>query len=188
MLIPQAYDVAWTRLEEVFNARPSSSPGSAGTGPAGSSSPAATAASGSVNSATSASGMVLPANPERACLIIQNNSATGGPTLWFNFGAPAVPNQCFALQAGGSLVIAQPEACPKEALYLSSSGSGSLICAYYQNSIPEPASLTAGPLPLSSDVGAVAWGYAPPPAPSSSPTVSAPSSTSRSSGELLTVA
>lgn len=160
MLVPLPYDTAWTELNEQFNAQ--ASPGATAL-PA----PAA-AANGAVSSAVT--GAALSLNPCRSCLIIQNNSATGGPVLWFNFGTAAVVNQCFALQPGGSLVIAEPKACPKEAVYTTWSGAGTPIAAIYQNSDPELCQQSSGtPRSLSDNVGAVAWGYAAPPAPPPAP-------------------
>lgn len=159
MLRPQAYDIAWTDLRQPFNS--GYSPGSPG-----SSSPAATAAQGSAGGTGSTSvGAILPANPLRACLILQNNSATGGPVLWFNFGQPAVANApgSFALQPGGSLVIAEPKACPKESLYVAWSGAGTALGAYYQNSLPQAEKPTSSEQGWQANLGAQAWGYAPPP-------------------------
>lgn len=162
MLVPRPYDIGWTDIDaEVWNL--AASPGSPGAlaGLTG-------AASGSaVPAAATAAGQVLPDNPSRACLMIQNNSPTGGAVLWFNFGQPAIVGAAgsFSLQPGGSLVIAQPKACPKESLFIAWSASGG-IGVYYQNSIPQPAAAT---VPSSqgwqANVGAQAWGYAPPPAP-----------------------
>ncbi len=164
MLMPAPYDTAWTTLHEQFNARPA--PGSIAPPPAAANGAVGALASGA--SGAGSSGQALPLNTCRSCLIIQNNSAPGGPVLWFNFGAVAVANQCFALQPGGSLVIAEPKSCPKEAIYTAFSGAGTGIAAIYQNSDPELCQQASQPLQtLSEDVGAVAWGYAPPPPPPS---------------------
>lgn len=170
MLMPQAYDVAWTDLRQPFNL--GYAPGEDFVG----SSPAAAAAASAAQGVTGAAGAttagaVLNANPQRACLIVQNNSATGGPVLWFNFGQPAVPNApgSFALLPGGSLVIAEPKACPKESVYIAWSGAGSAIGAYYQNSIPQAVQSTSSVTGWQANLGAIAWGYAPPPAPPAPP-------------------
>ncbi|MGH7144774.1 MAG: hypothetical protein ACREJ2_11700 [Planctomycetota bacterium] len=168
MLIPQAYDVAWTSLRQPFNVAPS--PGELTT-------PASTAAQGSAGAtAGTSSGAILPANPLRACLILQNNSATGGPVLWFNFGQPAVASSAgsFALQPGGSLVIAEPKACPKESLYVAWSGAGTALGAYYQNSLPEKTAPTSSSQGWKDNLGAIAWGYAPAPAPAPAPAAPRP--------------
>lgn len=160
MLLPQAYDVAWTGLTDAFNGKPS--PGSIVL-PGGQ--PAVGTATGL---GPSSAGQVMTANPLRACLILQNNSATGGPVLWFNFGAPAVANAggSFSLQPGGSLVIAQPKACPKESVYVAWSGAGTQLGAFYQNSLPQSSVPVSSEQGWQGNIGAQAWGYAaPPPAP-----------------------
>jgi hypothetical protein len=152
MLVPQAYESAWTDLLQIFD--PEASPGTSGL---------ATASSGIAQIAPTNAGLALPANAARVCLLIQNNSATGGPVLWFNFGQQAVANVggSFALQPGSSLVIAQPEACPKEAIYIAWSGAGTAIGALYQSTLPSMKAPVSSETSWQSNLGAQAWGYAP---------------------------
>jgi len=160
MLVPLAYDVAWTDLIQIFD--PEASPGT---------SAAAAAAAGIAQVAPTNAGVALAANPARVCLLIQNNSATGGPVLWFNFGQPAVAGigGNFALAPGAALVIAQPEACPKEAVYIAWAGAGTAIGALYQSSLPSMKQPVSSETSWQSDIGAQAWGYAPTPPPPAPP-------------------
>lgn len=160
MLVPMPYDPAWTDLRDVWD--PAISPGDIAANPA----LAAAAGSAAAVPATP-SGAVMAANPRRGCLIIQNNSATGGPVLWFNFGQPAVANAAgsFALQPGSSLVIAEAKAVPKEALFVMWAGTGTAIGAYYQNTLPEAVQTTSTVTGWQENIGAQAWGYSSPPPP-----------------------
>ena len=132
-LIPnRAADIAWTSLKgPPFNHVPmegtqdESLPGNSGS---------------SLPLLTAGATQALSANKARACLILQNNSASGGPVLWFAFGQRAVVNQSFALQPGGSLVIANFEACPKESLWTLVSGAGTFFGSVYESTKPVPPS------------------------------------------------
>lgn len=128
-LLPRSSDPAWTRLKAGILS------GTAG-GPGGGL--AAAASGGSAPILSGAQALQLAVNRRRACLIIQNNSQTGGPTLWCSFGRQAVVGQCLAFPPGAGLVIAEPQACPKEAVYTVSSGAGILLAAIYENSLPAP--------------------------------------------------
>jgi hypothetical protein len=162
MLVPQAYDLAWTDLTQIFD--PEVSPGTA----------AAMAAAGIAQIAPVTAGLALPANPARVCLMIQNNSATGGPVLWFNFGQQAVAGVggSFALQPGSALVIAQPEACPKEAIYTVWAGSGTALGALYQSTLPSMKTPVSSEQSWQNNLGAQAWGFAPTPSPAPPPAAS----------------
>jgi hypothetical protein len=164
MLIPQAYESAWTDLLQIFD--PESSPGTSGF---------AAASSGIAQIAPTNAGLSLPANPARVCLIIQNNSASGGPVLWFNFGQQAVANVggSFALQPGSSIVIAQPEACPKEAIYTVWAGAGTAIGALYQSTLPSMKTPVSTEQSWQNNLGAQAWGYAQTPEPAAPKRVAA---------------
>lgn len=167
-LLPQAYDTAWTGRSGIFGA---GIPGGiyasvTGGAPASSSasSTAAPAAAGTTGGiGPNSDGAVMADNPRRACLIIQNTSAAGGPVLWYAFGQIAVPNAqgSFALTPGSGLVIADAESCPKESLYIAWSGAGTQLGAWYQNTLPAPpASASSAPLGFQSNLGVQA-GYIP---------------------------
>ncbi len=129
LLLPQAYDAAWTSRGGIFD---------------GSNLPpgdivANTAAGSTGGVGPNSAGQVMPENPARACLILKNTSASGGPVLWYAFGQIAIPSTqgSFSLEPGEGLVIANPDSCPKEAIYVAWSGAGAELGAWYQNSLPQ---------------------------------------------------
>lgn len=143
-LVPRASDPAWTRLDAgSFSGR------NGGIGGASSN----VASGGSTVLLAGSTGQALDAQPTRACLILQNNSAVGGPVLWYDFGQPAVENQSFSLQPQAGLVIANPDACPKEAVYVTISGSGTFYGKIYENALPQKMQQQ-----VSATAAAAAWG------------------------------
>lgn len=164
MLMPQAYDTAWTELAQVFNlalspgevAAITGIPQSAAAAANAGNAPAAGAAAsfpslpmaqgdrpyGNPVSASmlpigaGASGMILGANPKRVGLTIQNNSASGGATFWISFGVPATQNLSLALAPGVGLV--RDGAVPRDAVYILITG---------------PSGVTAGAIEEDSFVG-----------------------------------
>lgn len=177
MLIPQAYDAAWTDLSQPFNYYVS--PGDAGT--AGTAAGAATGGPAAVASVAnfpsfpnapgdrdwnnpqsammlqlgpSSSGQVLAANPKRTLLIIQNNSASGGATFWVAFGQAAVQYGSIALGPGQSLTL--DAAVPRDSVNLLVTGASGLTAGVIvQASYVPPGSAPPPP----GNIGAEAWGY-----------------------------
>lgn len=126
-LIPRASDPAWTRLKAGIFSPSAGGPGGSGV---------AVVSGGASTLLDASGGVALNQNLSRGTLMIQNNSATGGPTLWYDFGVPAKENFSFSLEPGAGLVICNKE-CPKEAIYYTSSGTGTLYAKIYENSLPQ---------------------------------------------------
>jgi hypothetical protein len=141
MLIPLAFDLGWTGLDEVFNDYPPPVPQP----PAGSAASAAAAitqamgpfaiVSSNVPLTNSASGQIFPTNYKRVILVLQNNSPTGGAVMYVNLGQ----------NAGRTTLTLQPQQgvlfdynCPQDAVYVAWSAAGGLGAAMqsYKSLIP----------------------------------------------------
>jgi hypothetical protein len=183
MLVPQAYDLAWTQLEQVFNLTLSPGEVAAITGSTSPESLAAAneaiaeVAQGEITNFPSApnsvadrpysnpiactqtplgagsNGQILPANKVRTLLIIQNNSNTGDATFWIAFGQPAVPDECIGLTPGQSLTL--DAACPRDSVNINVAGAAGNTFGV----IVEGSYLAQPPPTSGVNVGAEAWGY-----------------------------
>ena len=153
MLVPQAYDVAWTVITQAFNEE--NSPGeiaSAAAALAGVTTTTSTTTTETTGAEISnfptgpntpgdrpylnpitctvtpltagSSGQVLAANPRRTLFILQNNSASGGATFWLAFGQPATANQSLSLAPGQSITL--DAACPRDSVNLLVTGVAGL--------------------------------------------------------------
>jgi hypothetical protein len=161
MLLPVAYDVEWTGLQEVFNDYPpppptvvlptNATPDQVAAATASNQASAAAQSRGSNGrhsvtvaiAGQSVSGTaILPSNPKRVSLILQNNSTatTSGdvaPVLWFNFNTQAQVNYSIGLAPGTNglpgdgLVLDQNVSA--DSLYVTvgpfSNGGGSVVIA-----------------------------------------------------------
>lgn len=103
-------------------------------------------------------GAVLGLNPKRVGLIIQNNSASGGPNLYVSFGSPAAVGQGLKIAPGGGVLM--DFACPRSPIYVISDASGMVGVMVELSNVPLPPA-TQMPAGLS-DIGLRAWGMIPP--------------------------
>jgi hypothetical protein len=177
MLVPQAYDVAWTELAQAFNL--TLSPGQiallTGEPQAASNAAPSTAPTASFPSVPMAlgdrafrnpisatmvpigagsNGVILGANPKRTGLTIQNNSASGGATFWIAFGQPAQQTFSIGLAPGQGLV--REGNVPRDAVYILITGASGVTGGVIEEEsfVDAPGEL----LPIA-NVGASAWGY-----------------------------
>ena len=67
------------------------------------------------------SGQVLPANTRRTLLIVQNNSTSGGATIWVAFGQTASEGLSIGLAPGQSLTL--DASCPRDSVNLLITGA-----------------------------------------------------------------
>lgn len=190
MLIPQAYEIAWTELVQPFNLFLSPGDIAAATGQAapapaaGATAPAQAIvtnfpsdrsftgdrdyenpiAATQVPIGPSSNGFIIGANAKRTLLIIQNNSASGGATFWIAFGQPATQFNSIALTPGQSITL--DASCPRDAVSILITGASGLVAG-----VAIEGSWIASfkqSYSIAGNVGAEAWGYvntAPAPAP-----------------------
>jgi hypothetical protein len=109
MLMPQAYDVEWTSLDDgIFNAYPGKLGVDTCVGATGYQNPnrSSTIPIGPNTLPTQA---LVTANPKRVSILMQNNSTAIGtdvaPTMYFNFGAQAQVGIGIGLAPGVGLVL-----------------------------------------------------------------------------------
>lgn len=69
-------------------------------------------------------GASLNANPKRVVFLAQNNSATGGPNLYVNFGNSAAPNNSILLVPGAGILFDISAPTNTAYLFFPSAGNG----------------------------------------------------------------
>ena len=191
MLIPQAYEIAWTELVQPFNLFLSPGDIAAATGQAapapavGATAAPAQAivtnfpsdrsftgdrdyenpiAATQVPIGPSSNGFFIGANAKRTLLIVQNNSASGGATFWIAFGQPATQYNSISLTPGQSITL--DASCPRDAVSILITGASGLVAGVAIEGSWIASFKTSYAIP--GNVGAEAWGYvnaAPAPAP-----------------------
>lgn len=179
-LVPRSADAAWTRLGKgKFNARPQPGGGeSSSAAAAAANSPAAQAAAAAAEAFPSGpnwvggadwlnpvvaqqvdigniTSAVLGLNPKRVGLIIQNNSAAGGPNLYVSFGQVAVAGKGLKVAPNGGAVL-MDFACPRNPVYVTVDAAGMIGTIIELSNVPLPPQTQ---MPQGGqDIGIVAWG------------------------------
>lgn len=169
-LLPRSSDVAWTKFgASVLNRR---------VGPGSGAAPAAAAAAtaavanqagpqgnnphwlnpivGQSIDLSNANGVVIGANPNRCGILIQNNSASGGPNIWYRWGRPAKANGGTKIAPGAAILL--DFTCPRSSLYVFVDAAGLIgnIEEYVHSPLPPNFMVPSGGGP--SDIGIQAWG------------------------------